>query len=168
MREQAGEQALVDVDFVGGGVDIAAAAGVNVGGSAHFAQLSKEVPPFADAQVVDVFAVAHLAQLRGDSAACCSLMWSQSIRKEEKSEVSSTKRACIASASARTSAGRSRGSLDGQGCGEHHHFLGASAAAAFDNHAGQARVHRNAAMARPMAVRVALLPRPLRGWRGVR
>ena len=31
--------------------------------------------------------------------------------------------------------------LDGQGCGEHHHFLGAVAAAAFDNHAGQARVH---------------------------
>ena len=37
VREQAGEQALVDVDFVGGGVDVPAAAGVNVGGAAHFA-----------------------------------------------------------------------------------------------------------------------------------
>ena len=31
--------------------------------------------------------------------------------------------------------------LDGQGGGEHHHFLGAVAAAAFDDYAGQARVH---------------------------
>ena len=31
--------------------------------------------------------------------------------------------------------------LDGQGGGEHHHFLGAVAAATFDDHAGQARVH---------------------------
>ena len=31
--------------------------------------------------------------------------------------------------------------LDGQGGGEHHHFLGAVAATAFDNHAGQAWVH---------------------------
>ena len=51
----------MDVYLVRGGVDVAAAAGVDVGGAAHFAQLGKEVLPFADAQVVDELAVAHLA-----------------------------------------------------------------------------------------------------------
>ena len=37
VREQAGEQELVDVYLVRGGVNIATAAGVNVGGSTHFA-----------------------------------------------------------------------------------------------------------------------------------
>ena len=76
------------------------------------------------------------------------------------------KRACMASASARTSAGRSRGS-----------WMVRAAASTIISLAQLRRppsmIMRarrgstgNAAMARPMAVRVALLPRPLRGARG--
>ena len=50
---------------MGGGINIASTAGVNVSGAAHFAQLGEQVLPFADTQVVDELAVAHLAQLRG-------------------------------------------------------------------------------------------------------
>ena len=39
--------------------------GVNVGGASDLAQLGEEVLPLADAQVVDVLAVAHSAQPRG-------------------------------------------------------------------------------------------------------
>ena len=141
VREQAGEQALVDVYLVRGGVNIATAAGVNVGGSAHFAQLGEEVLPFADAQVVDVFAVAHLAQLRGRERRL--LLVDVVPEQQEGGEIGGVVDeagvhgvgfcAHVGGAFARV--------LDGQGGGEHHHFLGAVAAAALDNHAGQARVH---------------------------
>ena len=141
VREQAGEQALVDVYLVRGGVNIATAAGVNVGGSAHFAQLGEEVLPFADAQVVDELAVAHLAQLRGGQRRL--LLVDVVPEQQEGGEVGGVVDeagvhrigfgAHIGGAFARV--------LDGQGGGEYHHFLGAVAASAFNDHAGQARVH---------------------------